>query len=289
MAAHCLARGLPRQVGLQVEHGGSGRTYGPRCAGPNVYRGTRRILRLSLWRGLAWFGLQHDKRSDATGDWCAHAAGKRTLQRTAGRLYLSSLPAHRRSDARRKLLSHPLVAFRLSHTLDRRVLPQWSAPRRLEHIPIEWKSACALDLFVIACPFRKTGFHPSGQARGHAFPGYALDHNPIALGRIIQTQIVIPAEKSWRSIVPAERARDEIGHFQIIGAAALGKSFRRAVLIQRFAVLIHFPLAFEPRNDEAETDNATHHRVDERVRRVGRCPRLGLISFLLRCQFGNVL
>src|ERR1700733_2666071 len=174
MAAHCLARGLPRQVGLQVEHGGSGRTYGPRCAGPNVYRGTRRILRLSLWRGLAWFGRQHDKRSDATGDWCAHAAGKRTLQRTAGRLYLSSLPAHRRSDARRKLLSHPLVAFRLSHTLDRRVLPQWSAPRRLEHIPSEWKSACALDLFVIACPFRKTGFHPSGQARGHAFPGYAL-------------------------------------------------------------------------------------------------------------------
>jgi hypothetical protein len=36
------------------------------------------------------------------------------------------------------------------------------------------ESGNGLDLFVVACPFRKIGFHPSGQARGHAFPRHAL-------------------------------------------------------------------------------------------------------------------
>jgi hypothetical protein len=35
----------------------------------------------------------------------------------------------------------------------------------------------ALDLFIVACLFRKPGFHPSGQAQGHAFPGHALAHS----------------------------------------------------------------------------------------------------------------
>ena len=36
--------------------------------------------------------------------------------------------------------------------------------------------------------------------------------------------------------------------------------------------------------NEAEADNAAHHRIDERVGRVGRHPRLGLIPFLQQAR-----
>ena len=36
--------------------------------------------------------------------------------------------------------------------------------------------------------------------------------------------------------------------------------------------------------NEAEADNAVHHRIDERVGRVGRHPRLGLIPFLQQAR-----
>jgi hypothetical protein len=48
------------------------------------------------------------------------------------------------------------------------------------HPRLEWStsrlnlSACALDLFVIACPFRKTGFHFSGTCSGRDQPRYLL-------------------------------------------------------------------------------------------------------------------
>ena len=75
------------------------------------------------------------------------------------------------------------------------------------------------------------------------------------------------------SVVPRVRTRDKIGHFQVIGAATLAKSLCNAKPVLRFAILIHLPLALEPRDDEAETDNAAHHRIDEGVGRVGGRPR----------------
>src|SRR5262245_57433341 len=36
--------------------------------------------------------------------------------------------------------------------------------------------------------------------------------------------------------------------------------------------------------NEAKADNAVHHRIDERVGRVGRHPRLGLIPFLQQAR-----
>jgi hypothetical protein len=64
-----------------------------------------------------------------------------------------------------------LVAFRLSHTLDRRVLPQWSAPRRLEHIPIEWKSACGSRSICYRMSFSENRLPPIGSSPRACFSG----------------------------------------------------------------------------------------------------------------------
>src|SRR6202020_536153 len=68
---------------------------------------------------------------------------------------------------------------------------------------MEWRSP--LDPFVVACPFRKTGFHPSGQTRGHAFPGHALKAGASAdaAGRGRGARLRLRGE-------PAEQAREDI-------------------------------------------------------------------------------
>src|SRR5262249_52412292 len=57
-------------------------------------------------------------------------------------------------------------------------------------------------------------------------------------------------------------ARNVSGDLGIIACVALTKSLHDTGAVLHFAILAHFPLAFEPRDDKAETDNAAQHDLD---------------------------
>ena len=75
-------------------------------------------------------------------------------------------------------------------------------------------------------------------------------------------------------------AGDIVGNVQIVALAARAKTPYNAGAILHFAVLTHFPFAFETRDGEAEADDAAQHGIDVGLGRVGDRPRL---AFALSC------
>src|ERR1700733_3923934 len=71
------------------------------------------------------------------------------------------------------LAASAIVVFKTCRRLGPRMIPIVCSGRS-GAFPDQVELGNALDLFIVACLFRKPGFHPSGQAQGHAFPGHAL-------------------------------------------------------------------------------------------------------------------
>ena len=74
----------------------------------------------------------------------------------------------------------------------------------------------------------------------------------------------------------------------VVACLASAKSLHHASAVRHFAVLAHFPLAFEPRDDKAETDNAAQHDLDIALRRIGDLPGPHFSLFLLSGQFADM-
>src|SRR3954447_4936321 len=83
-------------------------------------------------------------------------------------------------------------------------------------------------------------------------------------------------------------ARYGLGHFEVVAGRAGVQSGDDAFPVLLDAVLAHLPLAFEPRDREAEADDAARHHVDVVVRRIGESPRLRLGFLLLRGQLADM-
>ncbi len=66
-----------------------------------------------------------------------------------------------------------------------------------------------------------------------------------------------------------ELLRDVSGDLGIIARVAPSKALHHAGAVRHFAILAHFPLAFEPRDNKAETDDTAQHNFDIALGRSG--------------------
>jgi hypothetical protein len=71
-----------------------------------------------------------------------------------------------------------------------------------------------------------------------------------------------------QSFFSRQLARDICRSLGVMTCSASAESFYHADAVRHFAILAHFPLAFEPRDDKAETDNAAQHDLDIALRGI---------------------
>jgi len=71
-----------------------------------------------------------------------------------------------------------------------------------------------------------------------------------------------------RSTACRDFPQDDLGHLKIVAFSSLGEASADAFAIFCSAVLAHFPLALEPRDGEATTDDAAQHGFDEGIGRI---------------------
>ena len=77
-----------------------------------------------------------------------------------------------------------------------------------------------------------------------------------------------PAELYCRSPPRRDVPQDDLGHLKIVAFSSLAQASADALAIFCSAVLAHFPLALEPRDGEATTDDAAQHGFDEGIGRI---------------------
>src|SRR5260370_40828875 len=97
-----------------------------------------------------------------------------------------------------------------------------------------------------------------------------------------------PAGEEVASIARRKLPREDVGYFWIVSVSPHAEALHDTGPIRIFAILTHFPFAFEPRNGKAETDDATQHGIDVGFGRIGERPRPDLASFLLCGHVGEV-
>jgi hypothetical protein len=71
-----------------------------------------------------------------------------------------------------------------------------------------------------------------------------------------------------RSTACRDFPQDDLGHLKIVAFRSLAEASADAFAIFCSAVLAHFPLALEPRDGEATTDDAAQHGFDKGIGRI---------------------
>src|SRR5262245_23463278 len=82
--------------------------------------------------------------------------------------------------------------------------------------------------------------------------------------------------------------QNELGDLKIVAHSSLPETADDAIAILHVAILTHLPLALQPRDGQAESDNATQHRLNVGLGCIRERPWHSFAPLLLSGQLGDV-